>query len=112
MFTEKEIRQNVGNIVKQLRIQKGLTQEKLAEFIDVQPQTIRAIEKGRSFLSCKVLTKLSNFFEVDYSFFFLKKANILNDDDNKSISKIKSLLPQFSSSKLNEIYNILLVKHK
>lgn len=70
MFTEKEIRQNVGNIVKQLRIQKGLTQEKLAEFIDVQPQTIRAIEKGRSFLSCKVLTKLSNFFEVDYSFFF------------------------------------------
>ena len=112
MFTEKEIRQNVGNIVKQLRIQKGLTQEKLAEFIDVQPQTIRAIEKGRSFLSCKVLTKLSNFFEVDYSFFFLNKANILNDDDNKSISKIKSLLPQFSSSKLNEIYNILLVMHK
>ncbi len=83
MFTEKEIRQNVGNIVKQLRMQKGLTQEKLAEFIDVQPQTIRSIEKGRSFLSCKVLTKLSNFFEVDYSFFFLKKANILNDDDNK-----------------------------
>ena len=62
MFTEKEIRQNVGNIVKQLRMQKGLTQEKLAEFIDVQPQTIRSIEKGRSFLSCKVLTKLSNFF--------------------------------------------------
>ena len=112
MFTEKEIRQNVGNIVKQLRMQKGLTQEKLAEFIDVQPQTIRSIEKGRSFLSCKVLTKLSNFFEVDYSFFFLKKANILNYDDNKSISKIKSLLPQFSSSKLNEIYNILLVMHK
>ena len=110
MFTEKEIRQNVGNIVKQLRMQKGLTQEKLAEFIDVQPQTIRSIE--RSFLSCKVLTKLSNFFEVDYSFFFLKKANILTDDDNKSISKIKSLLPQFSSSKLNEIYNILLVMHK
>ena len=109
MFTEKEIRQNVGNIVKQLRMQKGLTQEKLAEFIDVQPQTIRSIEKGRSFLSCKVLT---NFFEVDYSFFFLKKANILTDDDNKSISKIKSLLPQFSSSKLNEIYNILLVMHK
>ena len=48
MFTEKEIRQNVGNIVKQLRMQKGLTQEKLAEFIDVQPQTIRSIEKGRS----------------------------------------------------------------
>ena len=112
MFTEKEIRQNVGNIVKQLRMQKGLTQEKLAEFIDVQPQTIRSIEKGRSFLSCKVLTKLSNFFEVDYSFFFLKKANILTDDDNKSISKIKSLLPQFSSSKLNEIYKILLVMHK
>ena len=58
MFTEKEIRQNVGNIVKQLRIQKGLTQEKLAEFIDVQPQTIRAIEKGRSFLSCNFLISL------------------------------------------------------
>lgn len=55
MFTEKEIRQNVGNIVKQLRIQKGLTQEKLAEFIDVQPQTIRAIEKAEVFYRARFL---------------------------------------------------------
>lgn len=55
MFTEKEIRQNVGNIVKQLRMQKGLTQEKLAEFIDVQPQTIRSIEKAEVFYRARFL---------------------------------------------------------
>lgn len=112
MITEKEIKQNIGNIVKQLRNEKGLTQEKLAEFVDIQPQTIRAIEKGRSFLSCKLLTKLANFFEVDYSYFFSQKINILSDKDTNCISEIKRLLPQFSSSKLSEIYNILLVMHK
>lgn len=112
MFTEDEIKKNFGTIVRDLRISKKLTQEKLAEFIDVQTQTISAIESGKSFISCEVLTKLANFFEVTPSIFFFPKVSILNKSDLDCINSIKSLLPQFSSSKLNEIYNILLVMHK
>ncbi len=112
MFTEDEIKKNFGTIVRDLRTDKNLTQEKLAEFIDVQTQTISAIESGKSFISCEVLTKLANFFEVDPSTFFFPRVNILNKNNMDCINSIKSLLPQFSSSKLNEIYNILLVMHK
>lgn len=112
MISEDDIKRNFGIIVKELRTRKGLTQEKLAEYIDVQTQTIAAIEKGRTFISCEVLTKLANFFDVNPSIFFSKTINFLRKEDMDYINEIKRILPLFSSSKLNEIYNILLVMHK
>ena len=112
MVSEDNIRKNFGLIVRELRLRKHLTQEKLAEYIGVETQTISAIESGKTFISCEVLTNLANFFEVDPRNFLLKRAPLFLEDDINCINEIKQLLPLFDSSKLNEIYKILLVMHK
>lgn len=112
MVYDEDIKKNFGAVVRALRVSRNLTQEKLAEYIEVQTQTISAIESGKSFISCEVLTNLSNYFEVDPSIFFTSKVRILSEKDVDYIDAIKRLLPTFNSDKLKEIYDILLVMHK
>lgn len=112
MFEEEGIKKNLGITLKNLRESKGLTQEQLAEYVDMQPSTIRGIEKGRYFVSGDSLARLSNYFEVDPSIFFTKKVSVISEEKVDYISEIKRQLPLFSSSKLKEILDILLVMHK
>ncbi len=109
MVEDTQIKKNFGCVVRELRTSKDLTQEKLAEFLDLQTQTITAIETGKSFISCEVLTKLSNFFNVHPSIFFLPKVRIYDTNKLNYINEIKPLLSSFSQEKLKEIYNILVV---
>ena len=110
MTDENKIKKILGENVRELRTQKNITQEKLAEFLDLQTQTITAIENGKTFISCEVLAKLSNYFNVEPMVLFSPKIN-LNEIKTEQISKIQALLPKFNQVKLEEIYNILLVMH-
>lgn len=112
MIDTDKIKTIFGSIVKELRNQKGITQEELAEFIGMQPQAIAKIETGRTFVSSETLVKLCNFFEVDPSVFFIKNIATKSQEDLNYISEIKRMLPVFSSSKLREIYNILIALQK
>ncbi len=112
MLNDKKIKKIVGLRIKELRMSEGLTQEQLAERIGLQPQTIAAIETGRSFISADVLSKFCNYFNVEPSVFFSKKINYLSDESINYITEIKRLLPSFTEEKLREIYNIILVLNK
>jgi len=107
MIDSNKIKIILGETVRELRRQKGLTQEQLAEYIGMQPTTIASIETGRSFISSEALSALCNYFNVEPSFFFFSRVRILSDEDNDYINDIKRALPGFSSSKLREIYNII-----
>lgn len=109
MIKGSDIKKNLGEIVRELRLQKNITQEKLSEYLELQPRSITAIENGKTFISCEVLEKLANYFDVDPSIFFIKKTNIYDPNQQEYYSKIKRLLRSFKSDKLKKIYNILLV---
>ncbi len=109
MVRQSDIKKNLGEVVRELRVQKDITQEKLSEYLELQPRSITAIENGKTFISCEVLEKLSNYFEVDPSLFFIKKVNIYNPDEQEYYSEIKRLLRSFKPDKLKKIYNLLLV---
>ena len=109
MIKGSDIKKNLGEIVRELRLQKNITQEKLSEYLELQPRSITAIENGKTFISCEVLEKLANYFDVDPSIFFIKKVNIYDPNQQEYYSKIKRLLRSFKSDKLKKIYNILLV---
>ena len=51
------------NRIRELRNQRGITQEELAEAIGVTRQTIIAIEKGRYDPSLRLAFKIARFFE-------------------------------------------------
>ena len=59
------------NKVRQLRKEKGLTQEQLGEIIGVSRQTINAIEKEKFDPSLPTAFKMSRLFDRPIEEFFL-----------------------------------------
>lgn len=112
MIDEKKIKKNFGSVVKKLRMSKSLTQEQLAERLDLQMQTITSIETGRSFISCEVLAKLCNYFNVEPSYLFSLNHIDLSENNLNYIKEINRVLKGFNSEKLEEIFNILLALKK
>ncbi|KAG3503563.1 helix-turn-helix transcriptional regulator [Listeria monocytogenes] len=54
----------VTNIVKIIREKKGITQNELANSLDVSRQTIHAIEKGKYNPSLELSLKIAKFFDL------------------------------------------------
>ena len=54
--------------IKELRQEKGVTQEKLAEHLKLKQQTISAYENGTNEPDLKVLDKMARFFGVSIDY--------------------------------------------
>lgn len=55
---------NFGNNIKQLRLKRGLSQEKLAERLGVAPQSVSKWERNEGYPDITFLLPLADFFEV------------------------------------------------
>ena len=55
---------NLSNRLREIRLQKGLTQESLAEVVGVTRQTIIAVEKGKFVPSVKLALELALALDV------------------------------------------------
>lgn len=66
----------VINNIKQIRINKGITQIKMAEDLQVTRQTINAIEKNKYNPSLELALKLVRYFELP-----IEEIFILEDDE-------------------------------
>lgn len=112
MIDSNRIKLIFGETLRELRKQKGITQEKLAEYVGLQPTTIASIETGRSFTSSEALASLCNYFEVEPAVFFFNKVRIITEQDQNYINNIKRALPNFDTNKLKEINNIIIALQK
>lgn len=59
------------NRLRELREERGLTQEELAKALGVTRQTIIAIEKGRYDPSLRLAFKIAKFFNVNIEDIFI-----------------------------------------
>ena len=59
-----------GKRLRELRKQKGLTQEELAELCDMQTNSIGLIETGQRAVSFSTIEKFVSVFGIDYSELF------------------------------------------
>lgn len=91
---------------------KGLTQEKLAEALKMQPQSIAVIETGRAFTSSEVIANISNYFNVEPSLLF--KSDFIEHTDKEDYLKkeINRLLSDCCHELLEKIYNIIIALKK
>lgn len=96
---------NFGQILKQLRTAKGLTQNELAKILDVSKSNISKYEAGSVEPNMSVLIRISEYFEIsvdcllgkntknesasekecDFFFFFFNNENLLRDIFSKRI---------------------------
>ena len=67
---EQELNIHIGIRLKQKRIEKNLTQTKVAKALNVTFQQIQKYEKGTNGLSASRMQALSNYFMVPISYFF------------------------------------------
>ena len=97
---------SLGNFLADLRNEKGLTQEKLAEMLNINYKTISKWECGNSLPTLDTLTQLSEIYNVSlYEFTIYKRIN------NPLISRndIKKIINEQSIKRILTIKIILLV---
>lgn len=71
----------ISTVVREVRKEKGLTQERLAELIGVSPGYIGQIERNETLPSAAILSKIVEVLGVDANSLFFEQA------DSKSLSK-------------------------
>lgn len=66
----EEMKKNVGKRIKKARLNKGITQEKFAEMLEVDFRHVSGIETGNNTPSLKLLHKISGCLDVHISHLF------------------------------------------
>lgn len=61
----------IGEVIKQLRIEHSITQEKLANYLNVSPQSISKWENGLSYPDITLIPSIALFFNVSTDDLFL-----------------------------------------
>lgn len=89
--------------LKQVRKKRGITQEKLAELVEVAPRHISFIETARSFPSCDLLERICRCLDVKCSELFDFEEEIERDE---LIRGITATINRLDDEKLKYIYKI------
>lgn len=81
-------RKLLGKRIQEIRKSRNLTQEKLAEMVGLEPNSISVIESGRNFPTLLNLTKISRAMKVELSDLFIydyldSRKNLMQIIDNK-----------------------------
>ncbi len=101
-----DIKKAFGEKLKRIRNKRKLTQEQLAEIIDMSPKNLSKIEVGTSFVSSETLEKImfalnvtaEELFANDY----IKTQEELVSDIYEKIASIKN-----NQQKLETVYKML-----
>jgi putative transcriptional regulator len=64
----------IGNNLRQLRIERQLTQDQVAKAIEVTRATVLSIEKGDYNPSLELAFRLANFLETDINEIFYEQS--------------------------------------
>lgn len=106
-----KIAKTVGNHIKIARLNKGLSQEQLAEKCDVSTKYISALEVGKSNGSVGLLIKLCNILEISPNYLFENlfiNKDILpfNNDILIQYFKLSDDNKKFVNTIITHIYNM------
>ena len=58
------IKKEFGKQIKNLRVNNGYTQEKLAELLNISQRALSSIELGNNFVSAETIENLLNVFDI------------------------------------------------
>lgn len=99
------IKEELGKKIKRMRINRGLTQEQLAEAVDVSQRTLSGIEIGENFVTAETLDKIIKALNTTSEELFatnhLKEEQELIDEIQNCIRIISK-----NPTKLDILYNV------
>ena len=105
---EIDKKQLLGKRLRELRKRKGINQEKLAEYINVEPATISNIENGKNYPSMINLENILNVLDVT----FMEVFDFEHKNSNENlIQQINSVLKN-NPDKIEDFYKIAIALTK
>ncbi len=93
----------MGERLKKARLSKKLTQEDLAEEMDVSVAFLSRVERGKSPINLKRLTQLCTLLDISEGYILSGTAN---DSESYLSNEFKAILDSCSPSKQKLIYDI------
>ena len=101
-----KVNKQLGKKIQYLRKQKGFSQEKFAEAINIATTSLSYIETGRGFMSLPTLLKMTKVLDVElyeiFQFVSVKTNDEMYDYLIKTINSIKN-----DTDKLKIVYSII-----
>lgn len=95
-------KQLLGRRIKELIKRKGISQEKLAEMIGVEPTALSNIVTGRNYPLFTTLEKIINVLDINFSDVFKFEHHNSNENLQKQIIKILENNPE----RMKDFYKI------
>lgn len=95
--------QEFGKKIKGYREYKGLSQEKLAELVDVARNTVSLWENGTSFIEYPTLQRLCKAFEIEEAQLF----NFGTEKGDSDFEQIVNITAKLSPAKQKQILEII-----
>lgn len=105
MKLDKEI---IGKKIRQIRIERGFSQEKLSEKIDISPRHMCTIENGNSIPSLETFVKIAEILDIDINDFF----NLTPANNDTFRTEIYELVQTSSVPELHLIKDLILAVRK
>lgn len=110
IFDEKTLKKRVGKLITDKRKSLKLSQEALAEILDIHVRTVGKIESGRSFLSADNLCKLSKLFNMPVKAFFeVEDSHTVSE---RNLNAIIDLLKTGGDEKINYYHDVIMAIEK
>lgn len=82
------IKKNLGNRIREIRVSRSLTQEMLAEKINMSAKSLSQIELGNNFVSAETLEEICVALDITPSALFdFKYADVANKNSLEEITK-------------------------
>lgn len=100
-----DLKIKLGNRIKNLRKSKGITQEKLAEVINMDITSLSKIETGRNYPLAETVEKIAEALDIDIDKLFSFKENFSKNDYLDGIEKNIGFIKN-NDEKLKILYEI------
>ena len=97
---------NLGKRIRFYRTQKGMTQQRLAEIVDIVPSNVSHIERGTNKVSLPTLVRIANTLEVSIDQLLCTSLEVSSYNLNEDIAK---LLEDCSDKEIDAIADIIKV---
>ena len=88
--------EKIGRFLKQLRMEKQLTQEKLSETLGVSRRTVSRWETGNNLPDLSILVELAEFYDVDLKEIFAgeRNQNMMNEEEKDTLKQAAAYTEQ------------------
>ena len=94
----------VGKRIQQYRKMKGLTQEKLAEMIEISPNYLSALERGIYNINLELLTNIMNCLECTANDLF---CDVMQSGYKVRASRLSDMIEQLPLKEQNRIFSVV-----